>query len=54
VVERFLQNETISHDARAAHTYDELVHAKDVVNMAKVYTNTIFDYLELLSSDVRT
>lgn len=36
-----------------AHTYDELVYAEDVVNMAKVYANAVFDYLELLSSDVR-
>lgn len=36
-----------------AHTYDELVYAEDVVNMAKVYSNAVFDYLELLSSDAR-
>ena len=35
-----------------AHTYDEFVYAEDVVNMAKVYANVVFDYLELLSSDV--
>jgi len=34
-----------------AHTYDEFVYAEDVVNMAKVYANVVFDYLELLSSD---
>jgi len=37
-----------------AHTYDEFVYAEDVVNMAKVYVNVVFDYLELLSSDVET
>jgi hypothetical protein len=36
-----------------AHTYYELVYAKDVVNMSKVYVNMIFDYLGLLGSDVR-
>jgi succinyl-diaminopimelate desuccinylase len=37
-----------------AHTYDEFVYAEDVVNMAKVYVNVVYDYLELRSCDVGT
>jgi succinyl-diaminopimelate desuccinylase len=37
-----------------AHTYDEFVYAEDVINMAKVYANVVYDYLELRSSDAGT